>query len=219
MNPKKIIVGVLAGAVVFYLITNFIVDRRLATLESELLADINEQLELVSDTATLLGRGGANETVAAIVPECASLDMARYDSLLASLDRGLSGLELVELKGLFDRCGDTASARRAVMTLTLAGQVNNLESLVSHYESLGKKFEPNTLVQDWAELVKLEQDISHNFNQLVTAQGNIIGALVLDTPSSSLTVENIRVEAEAVRGKLTELTGIAAPLRSRLVKS
>lgn len=219
MNSKKIIVGVLAGAVIFYLITSFIVDRRLAALESKLMTDINTQLELVSTTATLLGRGGVNESVASIVPECASLDMARYDSLLASLDRGLSEPELIELKGLFDRCGDTASLRRAVMTLTLEEQVNNLVSLVNHYESLGKKFEPNTLVKDWTELIKLEQDISHHFNQLVVAQGNIIGALVSDTPSSSLTVENIRVEAETVRGKLTELTGIAAPLRSRLIKS
>ena len=219
MNSKKIIIGVLAGAVIFYLITGFIVDRRLASMEAKLEADIDKQLELVSSTAILLGRGSADEAVAAIVPECASLDVARYDSLLSSLDRGLSAGELAELKGLFDRCGDTASARRAVMTQTMAEQVRSLEMLASHYESLGNKLDPESLVKDWNELVSLEQDISNNFNQLVVAQGNIIGALVANTPSSALTVENIRVQAEELKGNLAELTGVAAPLRSRLVKS
>ena len=82
----------------------------------------------------------------------------------------------------------------------------------------GKKFNPG-LVNDWNELVSLEQDISDNFNQLVVAQGNIIGVLVSDTPSSTLTVENIRVQAEELRGELTKLTSTAAPLRSRLIKS
>ena len=218
MNSKKIIVGVLVGAVIFYLITSFIVDRRLATLESKLQTDIDKQLELLSDTAALLGRGAANESVAVIVPECVSIDIARYDSLLTSLDRGLAAAELIELKALFDRCGDTASMRRSVMTLTLAEEVKGLEMLVNHYEGLGKKFNPG-LVNDWNELVSLEQDISDNFNQLVVAQGNIIGVLVSDTPSSTLTVENIRVQAEELRGELTKLTSTAAPLRSRLIKS
>ena len=77
--------------------------------------------------------------MAVIVPECVSIDIARYDSLLSSLDRGLAAAELIELKALFDRCGDTASMRRSVMTLTLAEEVKGLEMLVNHYEGLGKK--------------------------------------------------------------------------------
>lgn len=219
MKQKKVIVGVIIGAIIFYLISSFIVDRRLSELESRLDTDINKQLELVANTATLLGRGGASESVATIVPECLSLDVARYDSLLSSLDRGLAEAELLELKSLFDRCGDIASARRALMTMTLTEQVATLELLVLHYQSLEKKLSPENLVEEWKQLVHLEQEISNNFNQLVVAQGNIIAALISDTPSSSLTVENIRVEAEELRGQLTQLTSDAAPLRSRLVKS
>jgi len=219
MNAKKIIIGVLAGVVIFYLVTSFIVDRRLQALSSKLEEGVSQQLEIVTDTATLLGRGAASESVAGIVPECSSLDTAKYDSLLSLLDRGLPASELIELKGLFDRCGDTASVRRSVMTLTLTEEVKALAMLASDYESLGNKLNGDSLIDDWNELLTLEQDISSVFNQLVIAQGNIIGALVSDTPASSLTVENIRVQAEEFKGRLIELTGAAAPLRSRLVKS
>jgi hypothetical protein len=219
MNLKKIFVGVALGSVIFYLLTSFIIDRRLAALESTLMTNIDTQIQKLSNTAALLGRGGSSEVVANIVPECASLDVARYDSLLSLLDRGLSAAELTELKTLFDRCGDIASMRRAVMTITLDDEVKTLALLVSHYNSLGKHFDPETLVKDWEELVVLEKDISNYFKQLVVAQGNIIEALVSNTPSSALTVENIRVQAESVQTKLTELTAAAAPLRSRLIKS
>ncbi|HMO78280.1 MAG TPA: hypothetical protein PKD95_03740 [Candidatus Paceibacterota bacterium] len=219
MNRKKIIVGILAGAIAFYLISNFIVNKKLSSLEAKLKADIEEQVVIVGETAVLLGRGGASESVTNIIPECGSLEVARYDSLLSSLDRGLASAELQELKELFDRCGDTASVRRSIMTLNLSQEVKTLSILNDHYQSLWTVQVLESSVDEWNELVKLEQEISDNFNQLVRAQGNIIGALVLNTPSSPLTVENIRVEAESLRNRLTELTGQAAPLRLRLVKS
>lgn len=217
MNTTKIAIGTLVGVIIFYVLSNFIVDRKLSDIESQLIFDINEQLETVSNTATLLGRGAATESITKVIVDCSALDVTRYDSLLSSLDRGLNNPELVELKNLFDRCGDVASVRRSSMVLVLTEQVKSLSMLVNHYQSLGKDLEEANLINDWQELVSLEQEISNNFNLLVSAQGNIIAALISDTPSSALTVENIRVEAEEIRSRLTELTGTAAPLRSRLI--
>src|SRR3989344_1954460 len=200
MNRNQIIGGLIAGLLIVYVSASVVVEKRMYDLRLNTDASYEVQEEAVVATAKLLSQGAANEAIAQVVSECPLSEMSRYDDLLSSLDKGLARADLVALETLFNRCGDTASSRRAGMALLLGSEVD-VETLTG-----------------WQTLSQKEKEISVLFSKLVIAQGEIIKALLNNVAPTEITVENIRASAQKVREDLSVLTGEASTLRKTLIK-
>ena len=217
MNRNQIIGGLIAGLLIVYVSASVVVEKRMYDLRLNTDASYEVQEEAVVATAKLLSQGAANEAIAQVVSECPLSEMSRYDDLLSSLDKGLARADLVALETLFNRCGDTASSRRAGMALLLEKEVGYLTHLSEQKALLGSEVDVETLT-GWQTLSQKEKEISVLFSKLVIAQGEIIKALLNNVAPTEITVENIRASAQKVREDLSVLTGEASTLRKTLIK-
>jgi hypothetical protein len=219
MNRKYVIGGVLVGFILVYVSAGLVVDKNLADARKYLDEQIIIQTATVSETATVLGKGSASDRIAAVIKECPTNEVIRYDDLLASLDKGLEDAELSELSSLFNKCGQVAASRRAGMALVLEEQTASLEKSMSARAELGDYDLELESIQKWEELVTTEKRISSLFNDLVMAQGEIIALLQSNVGPSEISVENVRASAQIMREELAGLTGRASTLRTELLSS
>ncbi len=217
MNTKYGIAGLLLGIICVYFLSSAIADTKTKELEKYTETNIENQISTLKETATILGRGAVSEDVSEIVPDCSSGDSTKYDTLLSSLDKGLSRSDLIELKSLFDRCGDRASSRRSVMSLKLGYEVASLENKVESLNQITDEEYAEIDLVKWNDLAKKENEIALLFTQLVRAQDEIISTLLGTVSSNVRSVEEIRVEAEVIRTQLTNATAEASRLRSELI--
>ena len=217
MNRNQIIGGLIAGLLIVYVSASVVVEKRMYDLRLLIDTKYEVQQDTVIETAKLLSQGAANEAITQVVPECPLAEISRYDDLLSSLDKGLARADLEALETLFNRCGDTASSRRAGMALLLEKEVEFLSQLSEQKAQLGTDVDADMLL-DWQTLSQKEKEISQLFSKLVIAQGEIINALLNNVAPTEITVENIRASAQKVREDLSVLTGEAAALRKTLIK-
>ncbi len=218
MNRKHIMIGLVIGGLLTYLVSGAIVNKRLENLRTTLDTDIEAQVTTLQEVAATLGRGGSTSEIDSFVKECPPYEMTQYDTLLSALDKGLNKVQLTELYSLFNRCGDTAASRRAGMTLLLEKEVEMLKQLVSERNLLGET-EHIIPISDWQLLVEKEKEISGLFFELVSAQEEILVALMENVSPSSLLIENIRSRSQSVREELSVVTGDVSSLRAALTKS
>lgn len=217
MKNNQIIIGIIAGLVIVFIASSFVVEKRLQDARTNLDDKISSQEAKAVEMALIFSQGGITSEAANIVPECTNAEATQYDDLLSSLDKGLSRQSLEQLSILFKQCGNTVASRRAIMSLQLSKEVELLGFLVSERQSLGGYDEPALDIEKWNELVAMESEISHSFSQLVVEQGRIITALMENIPATSVTVENIRSTAQKVRESLNSVTAEAYELRAELV--
>lgn len=216
MNRKELIVGVLLGVVIIYVAVNFVVEKRLSAVDVETEAKLLEVSDRSVELSKLLAQGAATVAVSQMVPDCPVEDMVAYDSLLSSLDKGLSYADTVKLSELFSSCGDVAAKRRSVMTLLLAEQVEEMQNLADVRSAAKLETISGVDIAKWQELAKKETQISELFVRLVTAQESIIVALTKGVPATSITVENIRSSAQKLREEMITLTNEVVTLRTEL---
>lgn len=216
MNRKELIVGVLLGVVIIYVAVNFVVEKRLSAVDFETEAKLLEVSDRSVELSKLLAQGAATVAVSQMVPDCPVEDMVAYDSLLSSLDKGLSYADTVKLSELFSSCGDVAAKRRSVMTLLLAEQVEEMQNLADVRSVAKLETISGVDIAKWQELAKKETQISELFVRLVTAQESIIVALTKGVPATSITVENIRSSAQKLREEMITLTNEVVTLRTEL---
>jgi hypothetical protein len=217
MKKNQIVIGVIAGLVIVFLVSSFVVEKRLQDVRIMLDEKISAQEVSVSEMALTFSQGGVSAEAVSIIPDCTSDQITEYDNLLSSLDKGLARQSLMELDVLFKQCGNIAAARRAVMSLQLVSEIEMLDLLVSERKALGKYENPNLDIAKWNDLAEKETQISESFSQLVSEQGKIITALMEDIPATSVTVENIRATAQKVRESLNAVTADAYDLRAELI--
>jgi hypothetical protein len=218
MQIKELVLGLLLGLVSMFFITSVISDRQDNLAKEFYSSSIKAQEEIVIEVAKTLGRGAATSRIEKVVPECPLDEMVSYDTLLASLDNGLSRPELVELDRLFNSCGDTAANRRLGAALQLSYEVALLRSYIDGAALIGEVRVEDTNIAKWEELVKKEEQISELFSSLVRSQDAIITTLLQGVSPTSINVENIRASAQKLREELNILVGEAGVLRSELTK-
>lgn len=218
MKKKQIILGLLVGALSIYLLSNVIVEKKLSDLRSHLDNQIETQNVLVKELATTMGRGGVNDQIAGVVATCPSDEANQYDSLLASLDKGLSKNELQGLNILFKRCGSIPASRRAGMAMLLEREVFFLNEMVSERALLGDYEAESAKLSDWNNLVEKEKEISTLFFKLVEAQSEIISTLAAGSATDT-SIEAIQAEAQKVRDEMAEVTKSAHEIRTPLISA
>ena len=219
MNKKQILIGALTAVIGILLVSGVIVEKRLSDLRTHFEIRIAEQSSVVREVAEALAKNTTNEDFIKIVPECSMEESTVYDTLLSSLDKGLSVVELNRLDVLFDKCGGVVASRRAGMSLTLKKETALLQELVAGRLLLGDFKIEETKAEQYALLSKTEGEISMLFMKLVLAQGQIIAALQDDIPSTAVSVETIRAEAQKVREELNQLTDLVTTLRVDLLNT
>jgi len=219
MNKKQLVIGALTAIIGIFLVSGVVVGKRLSDLRSHLDSRITEQSMVVREVALALAQNTTNADFIKIVPECSVTESTVYDTLLSSLDKGLSAIELSKLATLFDSCGSTVAARRAGMSLTLNHETALLQELAAERMLLGDFEIEETKVEQYVKLAETEQEISVQFLKLVEAQGQIIAALEASIPTTAVSVEAIRSEAQKVREELERLTAEVSTTRADLLTS
>lgn len=217
MNKKYIIAGLILGTILIYSFSTIIVNKKTEAVKNIITDKIENQIMIVSESATVLGNGSVSSDVDSIVPKCNYSDLTKYDTLLSSLDKGLSKSNIIELKSLFDRCGDNASNQRSVMALKLNQEVNNLDNLIFVSVELEDDKKLLDTLSKWKKLSELEIKIADLFSDLVFAQNEIINTLLGNVSSNVRSVEEIRMEAQSIRNNLTTVTEEASKLRAELI--
>jgi hypothetical protein len=218
MQKKEILFGIVLGVIVVFAASEYVVNKRMKALDEVSSAELNEQIESAVEVSKLLARGSAIGEVEQLIRECAVEQMVAYDSLLSALDKGLSYADLLKLNELFAVCGSVAAQRRSVMTLILNERVEGIATLVAQKEAAGYDTSVYKL-NEWEDLAKKEVAISQLFVSLVDAQESIIVALIKNVPATSITVENIRASAQALREEMITLTEEVTALRASLATS
>jgi hypothetical protein len=216
MNKKYIIVGLIIGVVAVYLLSSMILEKKIHGLQAHLDTMIKTQSSIVKDLALTMGRGGVNEKIAAIVAECPSGEANQYDTLLASLDKGLTKNELQGLNILFKRCGSVPASRRAGMSLLFEREVFFLGEIIRERSLLGNYSIEESNLADWNLLVEKEKEISKLFFELVEAQKQIISILA-EGGRPDLTIETIQGEAKRVQDEMATVTKGAYEVRRSLI--
>ncbi len=213
---KQIIVGVVVGAVCIYLIASLVVEKKLHNTQVYLDNQLKSQTEDLQQLSLLVARGGVSESVEKFIPECESSDRVAFDALLSSLDKGLSMTELQKLESLFDKCGRIFANRRAAMVLEFDREINNFEQTLLIKSMLVDDKNTDTGIIEWKKLFEKEENISNKFLALVSIQEQIIESLLTGETISSLKIEVIRKQADAIMTELTAITKEASDLRTAL---
>jgi hypothetical protein len=216
MKKKQIILGLMVGALSIYLLSNVIVEKKLSDLRNHLDSKIEAQNVLVKELSTTIGRGGVNDQITAVVATCPSDEANQYDSLLSSLDQGLTKNELQGLNILFKRCGAIPASRRAGMSMLFEREVFFLNEMVSERALLGDYETEVAKLAEWNNLVTKEKEISVLFFKLVEAQNEIINTLAGGS-ANGISIEEIQAEAQKVRDEMALVTESAHAIRTPLI--
>lgn len=213
---KQIILGLVIGAIFVYFVSGLVVDKKLHNTQVYLDDQLKSQTENLRELALIAARGGVSESVEKFIPECESSDRVSFDTLLASLDKGLSKTELQNLSSLFDKCGKVFAVRRAAMVLEFDREVNNFEQLLLLKSMLGDDKDTKPSLTEWKTLAEKEENISNKFLLLVSIQEQIIKTLLAGDLVSSPKVEVIRKRADEIVTELTIVTKEASDIRTAL---
>jgi len=212
------IIGVLVAIFIIYLFSSLVTTKRLSKLDNYLENEIIEQIAVVKNLATIIGRGGSNEQSELLVKQCSQNDVTKHEELLSALDTDLSASNLKDLQNLFASCGHVYAYRRSSMFFQLSREVQVLESLAIIHNSINKE-DFDYQIDEWKALVAKEEEIRDHFFELVVIQKRIIDTLTGGELRNSPNVENLRIEAQNKRSELSVLTKQASELRSTLTKS
>lgn len=215
----KYLLAFLLGAVLVYGLVTIIVDNRLQQLEIETRVLISEQETVLATIAETTARNGADSVTEAIIRDCNITERSRFDTLLGSLDKGLTQSELVELERLFGRCGAFYSERKSVMVARLAREFEVYEAYVDQLEILrGSELDKEYSLEDWRMLVAEEQKQSESFTRLVALQDQIIAALLEGKTSQSEEIITILDEVREVQEALFMANTQSKTVRARLTE-
>jgi hypothetical protein len=176
---------------------------------------VAEQQAVLNTIAETIARNGADSVTESIVRDCPIVERMRFDTLLGQLDGGLSSTELRELDGLFNSCASFFSDRKSLMSARFSREIEAYEAQVALLNILTAANEPKKAhVAQWKALVVEEQKQSVLFAQLVTAQRQIIDALIDGKSADSDDIVAILTAVNATKEALVYSRQQAEQIRS-----
>lgn len=151
------------------------------------------------ETMKLLDRNGATDEINVIVRDCSSEKRNQFDALLAKLDAGLSNEQLLQLKTLFDQCGNFYALRRSIMATQLENQVTQYDMLLSLYARIAEDETSANKGTVWHDLSDKQLKISTHFARLVAIQGEIIDELLDGKQAGAQSIKTLLDEAQGIQ--------------------
>ncbi|MEM9336230.1 MAG: hypothetical protein AAGA35_00030 [Patescibacteria group bacterium] len=199
-------ISILVVAIVAFIGAQWYVQNNLAEAQDTVVAQIEAQQAALVELAELTDQNGADDVVRSIIRDCSASDRSRFDLLLGSLNDTLSQTELVELRGLFDKCGDFFAARKAVMVSRFSAQVENYTATVGLLGELSAQADVTVFqVPEWQALAGAEEEKSRLFNDLVRLQAEIIDALLAGGTAGSSELQVLLNEVAQTQDSLSVL--------------
>jgi hypothetical protein len=209
-----IIAGLLALSV---LLGVYIASQRLSEYKTQAEVQVAEQKVVINTIAETIARNGADAVTESIITDCPTEQRLRFDFLLGQLDSGLTVVELQELDSLFSSCASVFANRKALMTARFAREVEVFENFVSLLDILTDRNElEEHQLSDWKALVAEEEKQSELFAQLVTAQKQIILALLDGKSPNSEEILTVLSDVNEIREALSYSKLQAGQIRSRV---
>jgi hypothetical protein len=215
MTRKQILTGALMGILIIYSVSTYVVEKRLSGLKNYLDISIESKYSDLRALAPMVASGAVSGQVSSFVKDCPAVDNQEYETLLSSLDKGLSKGELLKLQSLFNECGRIPASKRAATVMQLNYEVENLNTLISQRLTLGGLKLDETKLYDWQTLVSKEEETSLVFLSLVESQGEIINVLIKGASTSE--VEEVSSRARKMRDDLNNLAAESTKLRTPLI--
>ncbi len=219
LKNKALIFGALFGLVLIYSLSVLIVENKLSVLKVSLDNEIEREIEILSELAVTTGKGGFNLEAETIINDCRSDERGKFETLLSSLDSGLSQTELSSLNDLFSSCGYVFANRRTSMQMQMEREFNFLNDMVETRKLVGDFDENSINLSKWQELITTEKEINANFQNMVSVQKEIIDLLLSKKASDSDEVQSALVKAQELKGALNTATERASSIRSTLISS
>lgn len=219
LKNKALIFRTLFGLVLIYSLSALIVENKLSVLKVGLDNEIEREIEILSELAVTTGKGGFNLEAETIINDCRSDERGKFETLLSSLDSGLSQTELSSLNDLFSSCGYVFANRRTSMQMQMEREFNFLNDLVENRKLVGDFDENSINLSKWQELITTEKEINANFQNMVSVQKEIIDLLLSKKASDSDEVQSALVKAQELKGALNTATERASSIRSTLISS
>jgi hypothetical protein len=222
-QKQKMHYALLAGIVValgIYFVHVYITTTVAAQTEKTRLAldvQVAEQELLLDTIADLTRSNGADEVSARIIVDCDQVERTRFNTLLNALSATISQTELVELSGLFFKCGSFSADRKAVMATRLVREVTVYEEYVNLRSGLiATTPEQADRVSKWKQIAESELQLAEHFNKLVELQGDIIDALLSGKSRTSPEIIDTLTRVTETRDQMTVLTKQIDNLKSSL---
>lgn len=175
--------------------------------------NVDRQLVLLSDLATITDRNGADEVVEQIIIDCPR--RPKFESLLGELGR-LSKSSLLEAQQLFESCGGFYAERKALMVARLNREFEVLKDNVSLLEVLDSSTKDQYNLSDWDTLINDEQKRSDLLTEQLDIQEKIITLLISGKTVSSQEIIDLVNEAGQVNDSLSVLGKQIDEKRDRL---
>ncbi len=216
-DRRKVIFGVMAMLVVYFIV-QFFISQRVEEVKLSLESQINLKLEEMREGVRAIGRTPSLPKVEQLIPECDFGERVEADDLLSKLDQGLPSSKIARLDRVFASCGSVLSERRGVAVLLFEEQLKALEDLTSLKLELLKENEDNTDLVKWRELLEIEKSINANLYKLVGVQRQIISILQTNLTDRSQ-LEILQVEAITTNNEMSQNSARATKLRSELLGS
>jgi len=214
---KLVVVWVLGIALVYFLV-NVITERRLQDLELQTRVLISQQEAVLATIAETTARNGADSVTEQIIKDCSVSERSTFDTLLGSLNNGLSQSQLVELERLFGRCGGFFAERKSVMVSRLAREIEIYQTYVDQLSTiLNKDTATEFEINQWDKLAQEEQKQSDLFSQLVVKQDQIISTLLTGKSASSPEIIEILREVKEIQETLIVTNKQVSTIRAELI--
>lgn len=180
---------------------------------------IKSQLVVVVETADLTRQNVADQALEKIIVDCNTSDRQRFDTLLDSLQKNISAVELNELTILFYKCGYFYAERKGVMAARLDREIETLKNLYA----LRTQIQPltgalATEIDTWKNIAIAEQKWATYSKDLVEEQGAIIDLLRAGKTTTSTEVAAILTKASNARSQMeilgTQIQGYRQSIQS-----
>ena len=190
----------------FYSVQKYIKNSNSTTINQISLA-VSEQEGVLKSLAELTRSNGADAVTDRFINDCKAVERIRFDTLLDSLSKNLSGNDLAEVNSLFFKCGSFYAHRKSIMAIKLSQEVDHLDTLYSVLATISAvPKEKSTTVATWKEIAEAELKIAEYFNTLVDLQGSIITDLLSGKRSDSSELVATLTEVNSVRGQMLVLS-------------
>lgn len=201
-----------------YAATNFLVNKKLADLQSEIKNQITEQQKNLKEIAETTSGNNADAITETVVRDCNVTERTQFDTLLGRLDKGLSAAELKTLENLFGRCGGFYAERKAVMVLRLTREIEMYQAQVEQLKTLtDEKSVEGYNVDGWISLSEAEKKQSEMFTKMVQQQDEIIKTLIAGKRADSAEMKAVLAVVKETQESLFVANKQAADLRATLV--
>ena len=196
MYRHRYTTGALLVLAVALIIGSWTAHKGQSRFTEALTKEISSQREVMGNLARITDRNGADETIGAIVTDCARRD--EFDALLTTLGT-LSKQNLLLAQSMFESCGEFYPTQKALMVVRLEQEYDEYMKLWTLQESL---VESERDMEDdrglWSEVVTLEKTRSELITEQWKLQEQIINALIQGSAVSSSDVRTLVSEAQEV---------------------